>query len=56
MSFKFSSRQSKQLESSFSLMNYVVNLQQHMIDSGSKQELNNQSQACLELLASRQRF
>ncbi|MEO0843893.1 MAG: hypothetical protein AAF063_34135 [Cyanobacteria bacterium J06643_5] len=56
MSFKFSSRQSKQLESSFSLMNYVVNLQQHMTNSRLKQDLNYQSQSQLELLASRQKF
>ncbi|BAY81213.1 hypothetical protein NIES267_06880 [Calothrix parasitica NIES-267] len=56
MKYKFSSRQSKQLESSLSLTNYVVHLQQHMTDSRFKQDLNYQSQARLELLASRQKF
>lgn len=56
MSFKFFSRQSKQFKSSFSLINYVVNLQQHMTNSRFQQELNYQSQASLELLASRQKF
>jgi hypothetical protein len=56
MSFKFYSPQPKQLKSSLSLMNYVVHLQQHMTDSRFKQDFNYQSQAKLELLASRQTF
>lgn len=48
--------QEDQLKSSLNLTNYVVHLQQHMIDSRFKQEFNYQSQARLELLASRQRF
>lgn len=56
MNYKLYSPQSNQLKSSLSLTNYVIHLQQHMTDSGFKQNLNNQSQARLELLASRQRF
>lgn len=56
MNYKLYSPQSNQLNSNLSLTNYVIHLQQHMTDSGFKQNLNNQSQARLELLASRQRF
>lgn len=56
MSYKFSSIKSKQLESSLSLMDYVVHLQQHMTAPEFKQESNYQSQAQLEILASRQAF
>jgi hypothetical protein len=56
MSYKFSSPQSKQVKSSTSLMHYVAHLQQHMTAPGLKQELNYQSQAQLELLASRRAF
>ncbi|MCJ8279152.1 MAG: hypothetical protein MJK14_04220 [Rivularia sp. ALOHA_DT_140] len=56
MSYKFYSPQTNQLNSNLSLTNYLIHLQQHMIDSRFKQELNYQSQAQLELLASRQKF
>ncbi|MGB6296649.1 MAG: hypothetical protein WBF90_10730 [Rivularia sp. (in: cyanobacteria)] len=56
MSNRLSSIQSKRLESSLSLMNYVVHVQRHMTDYQLKQELNYQSQAELELFVSRQEF
>ena len=56
MYYQHNSSQSYLLKSRLSLINYVVHLQQHMTDSRFKQKLNNQSQARLELLASRQRF
>ena len=56
MNYKVYSPQSNQRKSKVSLTNYVIHLQQHMTDSRFKQELNNQSQARLELLASRQKF
>jgi hypothetical protein len=56
MSNRLSSIQSKRLESSLSLMDYVIHVQRHMTDYQLKQELNYQSQAELEMLASRQTF
>ena len=55
MSYRFDFPQAKQLEPSLSLTDYVVNLQQHMT-AHYQQEFNYQSQACLELLVSRQSF
>ncbi|MEM7579111.1 MAG: hypothetical protein AAF316_04530 [Cyanobacteria bacterium P01_A01_bin.80] len=56
MNYQLYSSQSNQLKSTLSLTNYVVHLQQHMTNSRFKQDLNYQSQARLELLASRQKF
>ncbi|MEO1430964.1 MAG: hypothetical protein AAFV71_18240 [Cyanobacteria bacterium J06633_8] len=55
MSLRFSSLQPKWLESSLSLMDYVVNVQLHMT-APPKQEFHYQSQARLEVLISRQAF
>ena len=55
MSYRFDSPQAKQLEPSLTLIDYVVNLQQHMT-AYYHQEFNDQSQVCLELLVSRQSF
>ncbi|GEM_PF-4597393 len=55
MSFRFYPSEVKNLDSSLSLMHYVVHLQQHMT-ADYQQEFNYQSQARLELLLSRQSF